>query len=227
MQWIHNYQLFLFDFDGLLVNTEEIQFFSYQRMLKEHGITLDWDFNRYCKAAHYSATAVRDQIYTQYPQLYVEEPDWTRLHAQKQSIIGELYREGAVQLMPGVITLLQELQTANIKRAVVTHSPEDLIQLIRQQNPILNTIPYWITREHYSLPKPSSECYLTAIERLAKPEDRVIGFEDTPRGLIALLGTRAKPILVCQVQYPEIPSFVQAGVLHFLTLESLPADRLE
>jgi beta-phosphoglucomutase len=224
MHWIHDYQLFLFDFDGLLVNTEEIHFLAYQRMLKAHGYDLDWDFNRYCQAAHYDATALRDQIYKLYPQLQAEEPDWKKLHAEKTRIISELIQAGAVHLMPGAHKLLQTLQDANVKRCVVTHSPVELIKLVRQQNPILDTIPFWMTREMYTQPKPNPECYLKAIEMFAKPEDRVIGFEDTPRGIWALQKTRAKPVIICQAQYPEIPAFLQAGVLHFRDLNALAAE---
>lgn len=226
MKWIHDYQLFLFDFDGLLVNTEEIHYQAYKLMFKARGYTLDWDFNRYCQAAHYEATALRDQMYAQCPDLKAEEPDWSKLHAEKTKILSELIEAGAVQLMPGAHKLIQMVQDASIKSCVVTHSPGHIINLIRKHNPILDSISHWVTREHYSQPKPNSECYQKAIALHAKPDDRVIGFEDTPRGLRALMETRAKPILICQAQYPEIPSFLQAGVLHFKSLEDLPGQRL-
>lgn len=207
-----------------MVNTEELHYQAYQRMLKNHGYTLDWDFNRYCQAAHYDATALRDQIYNLYPKLQIAQPDWKKLHAEKTAIISELIQAGAVQLMPGAQKLLQTLQEANVKRCVVTHSPVELIKLVRQQNPILDSIPYWMTREMYSQPKPNPECYLKAIEMFAKPNDRVIGFEDTPRGIWALQETRATPVIICQAQYPEIPSFLQAGVLHFRDLNTLATE---
>jgi beta-phosphoglucomutase len=220
MNWIHEYQLFLFDFDGLLVNTEELHFLAYKRMCAARGLDLDWDFNRYCQAAHYDAHLLRDHLYTHFSNLKLQEPNWDVLYAEKKQAICDLLQEG-VHLMPGVTHLLQALQTANIKRCVVTHSPTELVNLVRKQNPILDTIPFWVTREQYSQPKPNPECYLKAIDLLAKPHERVIGFEDTPRGLNALLGTRAKPVLICQAEYPEIPAFVQAGVAHFPTFDAL------
>jgi beta-phosphoglucomutase len=219
MQWIHKYQLFLFDFDGLLVNTEEMHYRAYQQMCFNRGIVLPWDFNRYCQAAHYEADALRHQLYAEFPQLYAREPDWQILYAEKKRALRALVLQGSVQLMPGVQPLLEALEKAQIQSAVVTHSPEDLVSLIRMQNPVLNTIPHWITREHYSKPKPDSECYVKAINLLAKPEDQIIGFEDTPRGLRALLGTRAKAVLVCQAGYPEIPDFLNIGASHLQCLE--------
>lgn len=221
MHWIQNYQLFLFDFDGLLVNTEEIHFLAYRRMCAQRGFDLDWSFERYCRSAHYSAEALKEDIYQKFPKLQELEPDWNVLYTEKRRAIMDLLHEGAVHLMPGVETLLRALQEAGIKRCVVTHSPDDLVSLVRKKNPILDSIPFWITRHDYTHPKPSPECYLKAISLFAKPEEQVIGFEDTPRGLQALLGTRAKPVLVCRADYPEIPEFVAKGVVHIPTLEDI------
>lgn len=222
MQWIHDYQLFLFDFDGLLVNTEEIHYKAYQRMCAQRGITMDLGFENYCKIAHYSSEGLSEQLYQLYPALKAQEPVWSILYAEKKEAIMELLNEGAVQLMPGVERLLLALQEANISRCVVTHSPIELIDIVRRQHRIFDTIPSWITREQYTKPKPDSECYLKAISLLAKPGDKVVGFEDTPRGLRALLGTNAKPVLICEANYPEIPSFVAAHIAHYPTFASIP-----
>lgn len=221
MQWIHDYQLFLFDFDGLLVNSEEIHFEAYQRMCATFGFQLAWNFDRYCLAAHYDAVKLRDEIYASLPQLKQLKPSWDELYTVKKNAVIDLVREGAVHMMPGAERLLTELNKAGIKSCVVTHSPDVIVSLIRSQNPILNTIPYWITREDYTHPKPDPECYITAISRYAEPQDQVIGFEDTPRGMKALMGSRAKPVLICHARYPEIVDFTSKGVLHFPSLESI------
>jgi len=221
MKWIHEFQLFLFDLDGLLVNTEEIHYLAYKRMCAQRGVELKWDFSYYCSIAHYTAEGLREQIYAQYPQLMAEEPDWNVLYAEKKEAVLDLLNEGAVHTMPGVNELLTALNDASISRCVVTHSPDELVAIVRRKNPILDTIPNWITRAQYSHPKPNPECYLKAIDLLAKPGDKVIGFEDTPRGLRALLATTAKPVMICEVNYPEIPEFIAKGVAHFPTFESM------
>ena len=220
MDWVHQYQLFLFDFDGLLVNTEEIHYNAYKTMCARRGFNFSWDFNRYCQAAHYDANALRDQLFIEFPELQRQEPDWSVIYAEKKKALKELLSEGSVKLMPGVEELLNKIQESQIKSCVVTHSPDEMVNLIRKQLPILNTIPFWITREHYDQPKPSPECYIKAIDLLAQPHDKVIGFEDTPRGLKALFGSRARPVIICQAQYPELPSFVEAGALHFPSFHS-------
>jgi HAD superfamily hydrolase (TIGR01509 family) len=197
MQWIQQYQLFLFDFDGLLVNTEALHYQAYIKMCADRGFQLPWDFDRYSEAAHHSATGLREQIYAEFPGLEAQEPDWDILYAEKKKAFANLIAAGSTPLMPGVAQLLNALEKANIKRCVVTHSALPFIQTIRQQNPILDSIPHWITREDYLHPKPHPECYQIAIDRLAQEGDRIIGFEDSPRGFQALSGTQATPVLVC------------------------------
>lgn len=219
MNWIKDFQLFMFDFDGLLVNTENLHFEAYRAMCAARGVDFTWDFPKYCSYAHYEAEGFREALFKDFPALKASEPDWDILYAEKKTALMELVHQGKIDLMPGVETLLKELEKHRIKRCVVTHSPKALIDAIKDQHKILHTIPHWITREHYSNPKPDPECYLTAISKFSNPGDKIIGFEDTPRGLKALMGTCAKPIIVCQVNYPELPDFIRKGATHLRSLD--------
>lgn len=214
MQWIHQYQLFLFDFDGLLVNTEELHYQAYINMCASRGFSLTWDFNRYSEAAHHSANGLKDQIYAEFPTLYKQEPNWIILYQEKKTALLQLLESQTIPLMPGVKQLLLSLQESNIKRCVVTHSTKALVNQIRQKNPILNSIPHWITREDYINPKPHPECYLAAIHQFSTPEDKVIGFEDSPRGLKALSETTAKPVLICPSTYPYLKDILSHTVYY-------------
>lgn len=222
MDWIFRYQLFMFDFDGLLVNTELLHYEAYRQMCAARGVNFTWDFDHYCRYAHYEATGFREALFKDFPALKESQPDWNILYEEKKAALIKLVLDGKTELMPGVAPLLKELEKQNIKRCVVTHSPSLLIDSIKNQNPILNTIPFWITREQYSKPKPDSECYIKAIEMYAEKDDAVIGFEDTPRGLRALMGTRATPVIVCEIEYPELNEFIQKGATRIKKMTELP-----
>ncbi len=218
MQWIHRYQLFLFDLDGLLVNTEHLHFYAYRNMLAEQGCDLRWQFEEYCLAAHYGPEKLKEEIYRAFPNL---NKDWNALYAVKQAQVEELLAEGEANLMPGVDKLLAALQNEGIPSCVVTNSKEEFVSLIRQKNPVLDKITHWIMRKDYTHPKPHPESYLTAIQRFAKEGDRVIGFEDTPRGINALLQTRAKAVMVSNTPYPDLPALLKGGVVLFPSLEAI------
>lgn len=216
MKWIKDYHLFLFDFDGLLVNTEELHFAAYCEMCKARGFTLDWDLNTFFKSAHTSATALKDNIYHKFPDLYLQEPRWEVLYEEKKIAYQKLLRKGGVKLLPGVEILLQALDVAKIRRCVVTNSPKIQVEAIKDQLPVLKTIAHWITREDYHKPKPDPEPYLKGIEMMGQDMDRIVGFEDSIRGLTALIGAGIKDaILICPADHPQMKNRLPEGVRHF------------
>lgn len=219
--FIDSFDLFLFDFDGLLVNTEELHYKAYKQMCAQHGINLYWNFKRYCQFAHYSSNGVRDQLYLEFPQLRELSLSWDALYEEKKQALLALIESEPIPLMPGVEALLLSLQENKKRSCVVTHSPSIIVDQVRAKNPLLGTIPYWITRESYIHPKPNPECYQVAIAKLQKQKDRIIGFEDTPRGVQALMQTKATPLLITEISYPEIPSLLQQGVFHFSSFETI------
>lgn len=221
MDWIHRFQFFLFDFDGLLVNTEYLHYQAYVNMLAQHGFRLSWNFAQFCELAHLNATALKENLYAEFSDL---DPNWEVLYAEKMKAYFELLIAGKVELMPGVAALLSALDVASIRRCVVTNSLLDQTKLIRSQIPILRTIDHWITREDYEKPKPYPDGYLRAIELYSKAGDRIIGFEDTLRGLQALRQTPATPVLICPGHHPLLEIALEGGGGHFESIAEIPTD---
>lgn len=197
MSWYNEYQLFLFDFDGLLVNTEILHYQAYLKMCKNFGFTLDWTFNDYTQLTYNEFTGFQDALYTALPDLKKVEPNWSKLYAEKKKILFDLLSSEPVALMPGVESLLISLNNAGCKSCVVTHSSLEIVIKIKKKQPFLDLIPHWITREDYILAKPNPECYQKAIDLFGQKGDKVIGFEDSARGMQALAATSATPVLIC------------------------------
>lgn len=227
MRWISEFQLFLFDLDGLLVNTEELHFAAYKRMLQQRGYTLRWDFATYFKIAQQDAEAPKRYIYAEFPELQKAQPDWSVLYAEKKQAYLDLLESESAPLMPGVQQLLESLEQRAVKRVVVTHSGKSLVEALCKKNPTLSSIPNWITREDYILPKPAPDGYLKAIRDFAAAHDRVIGFEDSSRGLRSLMATPATPILVNAIDEELCRVTKAQGVKVFTSfLEVLTQDSL-
>jgi HAD superfamily hydrolase (TIGR01509 family) len=218
MQWVDQFQFFLFDFDGLLVNTEHLHYEAYVQMLAHHGCALSWDFAKFCGIAHAHSENLRQQIYADFPSL---DPNWARLYGEKKAFYQDLISQGKVGLMPGVEALLQCLKDKDIRRCVVTNSTRAQIDKICSQQPSLQTIPHWITREDYANPKPCPDGYFKAIELYGKEGDRMIGFEDTLRGILALKQTQAMPVLICPSFHPLLQETLSQGAKHFETFLSV------
>lgn len=227
MDWVKEYQLFLLDFDGLLVNTERLHYLAYVKMCKERDFNLDWSFAEFCEAAHYDSKMLRVKLYEALPELHLQEPNWSTLYSEKKLHYLTILKESEIELMPGAKEFLYELQKQNIKRVVVTHSPKEQVQFIKMQNKDLQTIEHWITREDYELSKPHPEPYLTAIERFANKGDKIIGFEDSPRGISSLLGTPAQAVLVNTNVVSKLePLIKERKISYSPTLKDITSEKL-
>lgn len=219
MDWISNYQLFLFDLDGLLVDTEQLHWRAYAKMCSDRGYKLDWDFITYFKIAQQDAQSLQQAIYKKLPALQKEEPNWHLLYTEKKAALRKLMQSEEIPLMPGVAKLLEALEKRHIKRCVVTHSSQDLVAQIQEKNPVLRSIPHWITKEQYAHPKPAPDGYLQAISRFATEKDAIIGFEDSTRGMESLLQTRATPIYINALDADTRAYFAGKGVAVFSSFE--------
>ena len=194
-------------------------------MCAKRGFNLDWTPKEYGARALYQSDGLKKGIYQEFPDLEKMEPLWDVLYQEKKRNYIEILHEGNVELMPGAEEILLLLQKEAKKRCVVTHSPLEQIELIRKQLPILDTIPHWLTREHYSQAKPHPECYQKAISMYGEEGDRIIGFEDSPKGLTALLGTEAEGVLVSSfLEKNEVVPFVKKQFIHLPSLVSLRSE---
>ncbi|NGX62919.1 MAG: Beta-phosphoglucomutase [Candidatus Anoxychlamydiales bacterium] len=226
MLWINDFQLFLFDLDGLLVNTENIHYQAYLDMLFRRGFKLDWSFLKFCEVAHFDDQSLKEGVYALFPQLLDQEPNWEVLRAEKNRIYIELLKSSKIDLMPGVEKLLKELKTQNIKRCVVTNSTKQMTDMMRVKQPLLNNIDNWITREDYTYAKPNPDGYLRAISLYGEKGDRIIGFEDSARGVKALEKTPSISVLIGPIFSPNVRSILSKDVLYFKSFEDIPQDKL-
>ena len=221
MQWIHDYDLFLFDFDGLLVNTEELHYRAYRKMCRGFGYDLDWDFQEYAEVAHVSSQGLREEIYKKFPELAAKHPRWDDLYKEKTRNYLDLLNRGQVELMPGVEEFLHEVAKRHKKTCVVTNSSRRMVEAIIDRHPALQLIDLWVTREDYDKPKPDPECYVKAIEQFSADKERAIGFEDSPRGLQALLGAEAAAVLITQIEYPSMEDLMDERTKWFSSFHDL------
>lgn len=116
----------------------------------------------------------------------------------------KLILETTIHLMPGVEKFLSYLHKLEKPCYVVTNATEQQVIAIKDSHPILDTIKSWITREQYTEPKPSPECYIKALKVHGNINAKGIGFEDSSRGLKALVSSPLTSVLIYPSYYPKI-----------------------
>lgn len=216
------FDTFIFDFDGLLVNTEQIHYQSYLDMIKNEGFFLDWDFTTYLRFALHSTEALKNAVYASVNGLILHQKDWFKLREKKQKIYEKKLLLGDVKLMPGAKEFLQILTEKHKQLCVVTNSPRKQIDILKEQHPSLKTIPVWITREDYQKSKPFPDGYLKAVE-LLKPH-RAVGFEDALKGILSLQQTPIQAVLIKPSYYPVYDKSLYQNVWEYSSIKEVIRD---
>ena len=195
MRTFEKMDLFLFDLDGLLVDTEILHWKAYQKMCQEFGFSLGWDYPTYRDVAGGSSDGIRQRLAQEIPQLFYGRT-WEDLYAVKKEKLFDLLSTSKITLMPGVEACLSSLTFLKKPMVVVTHSSKRFVEMIQQAHPVFSLITRWIYREMYQAPKPSPDGYKTACLQMNVAPERAVGFEDTIRGIDALVSAGVNPVLV-------------------------------
>lgn len=202
--WLENFDKIFFDLDGLLVNTEKLHYRAYCQTFIDRGYKLKWNFSTYCQKALIDNSSLSNAIFKSFPSFHGDISLWNEIKYEKTQKYLNMLQCEKINFLPGVERLLKDIKAKGTECCVVTNSSESETILIKKSLPLLNVIPHWITREHYEKPKPNPDGYLTAKKLIScKDSDRIIGFEDSYRGVTALKNAKIFNILICPLPYIE------------------------
>jgi len=171
----------LFDFDGLIVDTETPSLASWQEVYREHGRELPLE--RW-------ATIIGTTAGGFDPLDYLEE-----LHGPiDRGAVKTRRNEHEVRLLeieglrPGILEYLEEAERLGLKTAIVSSSSRQwvdrhLIRLERAEH-----FDEIVTADHDpERGKPRPTLYLEALDRLGVTAGEAIAFEDSPNGVTAAM----------------------------------------
>lgn len=169
----------IFDFDGLIVDTEGPDYAAWREIYTAHGHDLALDI--WCECIGRSADYF-DPIADL--EAKIGAPlDRERLEKQHRRRHGELIATGGV--LPGIESYLEDARRLGLKLAIASSSQQPwVIGHLRR----LGLDRHW---EHFSCwseglrAKPEPDLYQRALEALAIEAAEAIAFEDSPNGVRA------------------------------------------
>lgn len=197
------YTLYLLDLDGLLIDTEALHFEAYQIAARGRDIELKWSFAEFKQYAHVAKGTLREALSTLIPSLLHSEKEWAEFYKAKQCNFQQIVKGRQIHLMAGAREFLRSLQEREVLHCVVTNSTGEQVALLRARCPTLQSIENWIVREDYQRSKPSPDGYLAALAKHKTDPQHAIGFEDSSKGLTALVMAGVKGVLIA----PHPPRF--------------------
>jgi HAD superfamily hydrolase (TIGR01509 family) len=175
-------QALIFDFDGLILDTETPEFVCWQNIYREHGFELPhekWgtiiggnghsDFD----AAEHLANLLQGRL------------DSDSLRARNRFESDQMIV--AQSALPGVLEYLQEAKRLGIKLAIASSSPHSWVDDHAKRIGVFEYFDEVIAADDVGLGriKPNPDLFLLALKRLKVPKEAAIVFEDSPNGVKA------------------------------------------
>lgn len=203
-------QAVVFDFDGLILDSETHEFATVCELFAEHGAELTMPVWAQCIG--------RDAGFFD-PYGYLEEltgkaVDRDALAALRtRRFYDRIATEGA---LPGVEEALRTARTLGLRVGLASSSRRPWVQGQLERLGLIDCFDCIRTREDVQRAKPDPDLYLSVVDCLGVGPDRAVAFEDSPNG--ALAARRAG--LYCVV----VPNAVTMGLEfgeHDLRLDSL------
>lgn len=182
MNNLYSYDLFLFDLDGLLINTEPIYYKAFQNTWKAFSVFVPIDFSTYYSLAALGRSAFQQALISQFPQTAAFFPAFFN---ERDYHYKQIIKCTSPQLMEGAEDLLNRLIQKNKPFGVVTNSSSTITDYFRDKLPLLNQAHFWVTRDLYSRAKPAPDSYQYAYQHYGIGK-KILGFEDSLKGLRAL-----------------------------------------
>ena len=184
----------IFDVDGTLADTELAHLAAFNQAFAQEGIGWQWDVPLYTQLLEVSGGKERMLHYWRQVR-----PDVTdlgngvqatvaRLHELKTAAYEQAVRDGAVQLRPGVLKLIEAAHAEGLRLAIATTtSAVNIVALLRRA-----IGPDWqrfftVVEDASTAPrkKPDPMVYQQTLARLALPAAACLAFEDSANGLMA------------------------------------------
>lgn len=208
-------QAIIFDFDGLIVDTEYPEYLALNSIYDEYCLQLSIDDLR---------KNIGTQDYTFDP--YIQLSSSGRVGLTRAQFEAEWERRKMVTIdktgaMPGVISLLAEGKRAGIKLAIGSSSPFSWVGRLARQVGVFDHFEVIVTKDDVTRTKPSPEIFLLAAKKLGVPVEQCVVLEDSLNGLNAAKAAGIRSLwipnkitagMVVDPAQPRVSSMEQVGL---------------
>jgi HAD superfamily hydrolase (TIGR01509 family) len=177
----------LFDLDGVIIDSEELQYQAYQQVLARFGVQVSRE--EYGREWIGNGRGAEYAVVTYHLPLTPEE-----LRQRRSEIYFDLLR-GGVSLMPGVVSALQRLHP-HFGLALATNSNRRDTIFVLEHLSVRAYFSAVVTREMYPQAKPEPDAFLAAARALGLAPQRCIVIEDAFKGVMAATRAGCKCIVV-------------------------------
>lgn len=183
----------LFDFDGVIADTEPFHWRAWLEALLPYSPELDWE--KYQRCCIGTSDIHMLNFFTEITKKPVTLDELRSLYPQKRKLFQALAATGPI-VDQGLVHLLAGLKNAGPQMAVVTSSNRVEVEPILKQSrllDVLSTVVYGNDVKNY---KPHPEPYQIALARLGVQPGEAVVFEDSAAGVRSGLDAGCRVVTV-------------------------------
>lgn len=173
-----NVRALIFDFDGLIVDSESPGYRAWSELYESHGCPLPFEKYSACIGTHDGFDL----------HGYLEEQSGRSIDRRAlEKACHERWIElmHAQPLLPGIEGTVTAAKARGLKLAVASSSTTAWVAGNLEKFGLLHQFDAICSRDHVSAVKPDPALYLLALERLGVVAADAIAFEDSPNGILA------------------------------------------
>ncbi len=178
----------IFDLDGVIINSEPLQFKAAKTVLKNNGGEItDEELSRYVGVANFIVWSELKEKYS----LIKSVKELMKMQADLRIIMLKDYNDGFV---PGIDELLSELKEKRIPTAIASSSTKDFIDAVLEKLGIGSYFKIIISGDQVEKSKPFPDIFLKAAEVLKVQPEECLVIEDATHGVAAAITAGMKCI---------------------------------
>ena len=182
-------KLAIFDMDGTLFDTKDVNFRAYSKALNECGYKVDMDYKYYCdfcNGNHY-------KIFLPIIVPEITEEKMKKVHDIKKDVYPQFLRYARKnEHLFSVIRLIREEYAVALVTTASRKNTEDILTAFE----VKDLFDLIITQEDVQRTKPEPDCFLLAMEKWGVDKKDTLIFEDSETGLMAAKASGANYIKV-------------------------------
>lgn len=207
-QLLDNARAIIFDFDGVLADSERWHFRTYREVFARYGHTVDeTEYYKYWTSLGQGAEGEVER--------HGLDLDPVAIRDEKRPLFSERCRDGSIQLYPEAYEILERLAKKDKILTIASGTASFDIAAVLENAGVRDYFFEIVGSDTVPSVKPAPDSYLAMLERLDLPASRCLVIEDAEKGMQAA-NTARIPVVIIRTNETRDFDFANAD----LTLDS-------
>jgi len=184
-------QAVVLDFDGVILDSESAEFEAHRQIFARFGATLTVD--EWTSQIGTWTEGQEGRWHERLRMVSPAAPDFEAFQAEKARLFAELL---SARPMPGIETLLDELERADVPVAIASTAPALWVVGAAARVGIDTRVRTIVSANDVVRLKPAPDVYLEAVRRLSAEPARSVAIEDSAPGVQSALAAGLKTVAI-------------------------------